>query len=602
MRKSSLTAIALALHYPYDGRMFNWAKHFPVFRRLIGSVKTYRTEFMFGIVGTVILSLIDAGFFWLIKPIINQGFIARDEHFIRWLPVLVVVIFLFRGVAGFASNYYITLVARNVVMDYRQKLFDQLLRLPATFYDQYSSGYLLSTIIYNVEQLAQASSEALLTVLRETSLLIGLVIVMFLVSWELSLIFLIVTPVISWIVRASSKRLRRLSSNVQESVGDVAHVAEEAIEGYKVIRIYGGQTYERNKFIDATRRNRHRELKVVVTNSIGTATIQFMIAIPIAITLFVATMPSIGISAGSFAAVVAAMINLLRPMRRLTLVNSDIQKGLAGAESVFRLLDAEVEKDKGHQQLQHATGAIAFENVSFAYPRSKTPVLQGIDFHIEPGQRIAFVGKSGAGKSTIINLLPRFYEASAGKITLDGRDIRDYRLADLRRQFSLVSQHTMLFDDTIAKNIAYGIQDVDREEIYRVAELAHALEFIDKLPDGIDTRVGENGTLLSGGQKQRIAIARALLKNAPILILDEATSSLDMESERLIQDGLETLMVNRTTLIIAHRLSTVVHADCILVIEDGTIIGHGNHKSLFNSCATYAKLYKIQSENSALSG
>lgn len=565
------------------------------YKRLLTFVRKYWAIFVLGIIGTTMLSLIDAGFTWMVKPIINQGFIHRDVYFIKWLPLVIIFIFLLRGVAGFISNYFINRVARNVVMDFRRLIFEKLLRLPAKFYDHNSSGHLLSTIIYNVEQVAQASSDALLTCLRESSLAIGLIAVMLVVNWRLSLLFLVISPLIAWVLKWSSSRLRRLSSSVQESVGDVTHVADEGIQAYKVIRLFGGQKYERKKFFLATKRNQQHELKVVITNSVGTAIVQLLIAIPIAITLLFATMPSMNVSAGSFAAIVAAMISLLRPVRRMTLVNAEIQKGVAGAGSIFTILDEEVEKDVGTRTLERSEGRIEYKNVNFRYVSSKGLTLRDITFSVEPGQTVAIVGRSGSGKSTLINLLPRFYEAHEGEIKIDGANIAEYRLMDLRRQFALVSQNTTLFDDTIANNIAYSVGDtVTREHIHEAARSAHAMEFIKQLPNGLDTLIGENGVLLSGGQRQRIAIARALLKDAPILILDEATSALDTQSERHIQAGLEQLMQKRTTLVIAHRLSTVKSADWIMVMEDGVIVECGTHRELIDRDGAYAALHDIQ--------
>lgn len=568
---------------------------FQTYKRLLQSAKPYWILFLLGAIATIIVSGTDATFTGLIKPIIDESFIKRDRSFIHWLPILIFGIFIIRGIAGFVSSYCISRVARTVVRDLRRLIFSRLLQLPAAFYDRNSSGYILSTIVYNVEQVAQACSDALMTVIRESSLAIGLIIVMFVVSWKLSLLFIIIAPFIMWVVKWSSVRMRRLSANVQQSVGDVTHVAGEGIDGYRVVRLYGGQEYENEKFNVATKNNLQRELKIVVTNGVGTSSMQLLLAIPIAVTLLVATNPSLHISAGSFAAIVAAMISLLRPVRRMSMVNTEIQKGVAAAESIFKMADEEVEKDTGTRTLSRVKGNIDFRNVSFEYSTSKRPVLKNINFTATAGQTVAIVGKSGGGKSTLVNLLPRFYEITSGSITIDDVNIDVYQLAELRKQFAFVSQDTTLFDDTVANNIAYGSTGpVDREKIIRAATAAHAMEFISQMQNGLDTKIGEDGVLLSGGQRQRIAIARALLKDAPILILDEATASLDVHAERHIQSALEDLIKDRTVLVIAHRLSTVENADRIIVLDEGEIVESGTHQSLLEKEGVYTALYRAQ--------
>lgn len=566
---------------------------FYLYRRLLHYARRYWLAFALGIIGTMFESGITAGFTWVMKPLLDKGFVARDPVFIRWLPVGIILAFLVRGGAGFMSNYYMAWAGRNVVMRFRQEIFAHLLRLPARFYDNTSSGQLLSAIIYNVEQVAKASTDALVTVVQETCLIIGLIVVMVIVSWQLSLLFLITVPVVAWIARHSSKRMRHLSSNVQTSMGEVTHVAEEAIEGYKVIRTFGGEAYEMNKFNQITAKNRFRELKIIATNTLASIGVQTIAGFVIAIMVYLATMKT-NITAGGFTSMIAAMLALLKPMRNLTTVNNTIQKGIAAADSIFSLLDEEPEVDRGTQQLTHTHGAIIYREVTFAYHPDKA-VLQHINFQAMPGQTIALVGRSGSGKTTLVNLLPRFYDGYSGQILIDGIDTRELHLADLRSQFALVSQHVTLFNDTIAHNIAYGrFANATTQEIIAAAEAAHAMEFIEKLPEGLNTLVGENGVLLSGGQRQRLAIARALLKNAPILILDEATSALDTEAERHIQAALDSLMHNRTTLVIAHRLSTVEKADNILVLNEGQIVEAGNHQQLLKLEGYYARLYNMQ--------
>ena len=566
---------------------------FKTYKRLLQSAKPYWILFLIGAIGTIAMSGTDAGFIGMIKPIVDHAFVNRNRSFIQWMPIIIFAIFIVRGIASFVSSYFIARVARTVVRDLRRLIFDKLLQLPAAFYDQHSSGYILSTIIYNVEQVAQACSDALLTILRETSTAIGLIVVMFVVSWRLTLLFIVIAPLIMWVVKWSSRRMRKLSANVQNSMGDVTHVAGEVIGGYRVVRLYGGQEYEHKKFDDVTQSNLQRELKVTVTNSVGASVIQFLFAIPIGVTLLIATNPIMHISAGSFGAIIAAMISLLRPVRRISTVNTDIQKGVAAAESIFNMIDEQSEKDTGTRSLDRVAGRVAFRHVNFEYSSSKKPVLKNITFSVDAGKTVAIVGKSGGGKSTLMNLLPRFYDITSGEMTIDDVNINVYRLSELRKQFAVVSQDTMLFDDTVANNIAYGLlSPVSREEIVRAADAAHATEFILQLPQGFDSTIGEDGVLLSGGQRQRIAIARAILKNAPILIFDEATASLDVHSERHIQVALEELMKDRTVFIIAHRLSTVENADMIMVLDDGEIVETGTHVSLLEKNGVYAGLYR----------
>lgn len=564
-----------------------------IYKRLLRYAWPYLFAILLGMLGTVVASGTDAGFAYVLKPLLDKGFIARDPSFIRWLPIGIFVAFLIKGSASFMSDYFMALAGRNVVMRFRQDIFAHLLRLPSRFFDHATTGQLLSTLIYNVEQIAKASTDALVTLVRESCLVIGLLIVMTLTSWKLTLLFLVTTPIIAVIARYSSLRMRRLSKSLQDSMGQVTHVAEEVIVGYKTIRIFGGENYEKNKFNDITARNRARELKVIVTNSIASASVQQIASIVIAIMLYFATASSSDITAGGFTSMIASMLALLKPMRNLTTVNSTIQKGIAAAESLFKLLDEPVEKNTGKYRVKRVKGQIEYRDVGFTYDNHQR-VLENINFIVEPGKTIALVGRSGSGKSTIVNLLPRFYDGFTGKITIDDMDVRDIHLPELREQFALVSQHVTLFNDTIANNIAYGRFNVDRAAIKDAAEAAQALEFIENLPQGFDTLVGENGVLLSGGQRQRIAIARALLKNAPILILDEATSALDTESERHIQSALEKLMHTRTTLVIAHRLSTIEKADIILVLDKGRIVEAGSHHTLLANQQHYARLHHLQ--------
>jgi subfamily B ATP-binding cassette protein MsbA len=564
--------------------------------RLLKSVKPYWLIFSIGILATIGASGIDAILVWAVKPIIDAGLVAQNTIFLKWLPIFIVIIFVMRGLVNLTSMYCVSRVGCSIVMDYRQQVFAHMLKLPAQFYDQESSGKLLSLLLYNISQIASAATDNLITIVSEGSLAIGMIVVMLAISWHLTLFFIVFTPVVSGIIHIMTKRQRKLSFTVQDSMADVTHIARESIEGYKIIRTFNGEEYEEGKFNKATLKNRHRELKVVITNALGTSSVQIVIAIPMALLIYIVGMSHLGISVGGFGAMIGAVLRLLTPLRRLTRVSTTIQKGIAGSVTVFEMLDTPTEKDTGIKPLTSAQGKIEYRNVTFNYAVSPNIiVLQNINFTVQPGQIVALVGHSGAGKSTLVNLLPRFYDVEHGEILIDDVNIKDYHLADLRKQFSFVSQQITLFNDTIGRNIAYGrIFDANEEEIFAAAKAAYILDFIRELPDGINTLIGENGLMLSGGQRQRVAIARAILKNAPILILDEATSSLDTESEQYLKAALEKLMSKRTTLVIAHRLSTVEKADRILVLDHGKIIEDGTHKQLIAADTYYSKLYRLQ--------
>lgn len=570
-----------------------------LYKRLVTYSKQYWPWFIVAIGANMAYSGIDALFTYLMKPLLDKGFVDHDVTFLKWLPLLIIGLFALRSIMNLLGDYMMAKIARNIVLTFRQQIFDKLLHLPCKYYDQESSGQLLSLIVYNAAQVSSACTNALTQFVQSGFLALGLLVVMFTLSWKLSLLLLITGPVVAIAVKLSSKRLRELSRKAQDSMGDIAHVAEEAIEGYRVVRIFGGEAYERKKFYKAVKSSMSQELKTIVAKAAGTSSVQMVGVFVLALLIYFATSTVGGgqqLTAGGFAAMIAAMLALLKPVKDLTTLNALIQRGLAGAETVFEMLDNPDERDDGQHEVSRVQGAIEFKAVSFTYSTAVSPVLQNINFKVHPGQVVALVGRSGSGKSTIASLLPRFYDLEQGSIVIDNVNVFDYKLKNLRQQFALVSQHVSLFNDTIANNIAYGCLDreVSDEEIRVAAKAAHALEFIDQLPEGLNTMIGENGVLLSGGQRQRLAIARAILKDAPILILDEATSALDSESERHIQAALEAVMKNRTTLVIAHRLSTIESADNIIVMDGGRIIEQGTHRGLLAQNGYYTKLYDMQ--------
>ena len=564
-----------------------------VYRRLLGYVRPYLGAFFLAIVGMVLFAATEAAFARIIQPLFDDGFVKKDPGVLQWIPLVIIGIFALRIVGSFLSDYCMAFVARSVIRDLRKQLFGQLLRLPVSFYETSSSGALLSKMVYDVEQLAEASSSVITVLIRDTLTIIALLLMLLYYSTWLTLILIAVTPVLVGLVVYVSKRFRKLSHRIQKSMGNVSTVSEEVIEANREIRIFGGQDYETRHFNEINDHNRRQFLRMAVTNALSSPVIQFIVAIAFALMIFFAF--RLELQVGEFGSYLTAMLLLMQHAKRLTTVNATLQRGIAAAQSVFEFLDRDAEVDDGHRELAQVRGEIEYRHLDFRYDAQGETVLRDVSLRIEPGQNVAFVGRSGAGKTTLVSLLPRFYDPVAGQILLDGHDIRELSLKNLRSHMALVSQHVTLFNDTIAHNIAYGaLESATEEDIRRAARAAHALEFIEKLPRGMQTVVGENGVLLSGGQRQRLAIARAILKDAPILILDEATSALDTESERFIQSALEELMQNRTTLVIAHRLSTIEKADVIVVMDKGRIVETGSHAELLARGGHYAALHRMQ--------
>jgi subfamily B ATP-binding cassette protein MsbA len=568
-----------------------------LYLRLLGYVKPYWKVFLASILSTVLVAATEPAFPALLKPMLDGSFVNKDPTWIKLVPLLLVAIFLVRGMATFISSYSMSWVANKVVFDLRGDMFRRLINLPTSYFENNSSGALISKVSYDVSQVTGAATSALTVLVGDSLTILGLLAWLIYLNWKLSLIALAVMPAILLSITLFSKRLRKMSRGTQRANGEVIHVLEESIECHKVVKIFGGQEYESNRFGQVSNALRHFNMKQTVAASATVPLVQIFAAIALAIIVYIATLQSAHneTTVGGFVSFITAMLMLLSPLKRLTGVNESLQRGLAAAESVFALIDEKPETDSGTISLGRAQGVLEFRKVSFAYPGAERDALKHISLNVKQGEVIALVGASGSGKTTLVNLIPRFHQPTGGSILLDGHDLQTIKLADLRDNVALVSQDVVLFNDTIAANIAYGKQSAASEaEIIAAAEAAHVMEFIREMPDGLQTFIGENGTRLSGGQRQRLAIARALLKNAAILILDEATSALDSESERHIQEALETLMKDRTTLVIAHRLSTIENADRIVVIQKGRVVESGSHGELLAANGVYANLYRIQ--------
>ena len=563
-----------------------------LYKRLFHYVLHYKAHFALSMTATAILASSNTAFLALIKEVTDEGFVKQSTEEVFVLPLMLFSLMGVRAVAAYFSTYSLRVVARRVVEVLRNQVFSKLMMMPASFFDANSNGLLVSKMTYDIERLSTVVTRSALNVLRDLLTVVGLVIYMLYLDWRLTLVFATVTPMIGLYLANTTPKLRLNAKRVQEAVGEITKTAEEAIAAQRIVKIFGAQAFERERFAEIVGRNRMLELRTARISGLNSFVVEIMSALALGLVVYYALEQ---FTVGEFAAFIGALLMLIAPIKHITTANEDLQIGLTAAQSIFDLLDMEEQQDEGMLPLQRAKGEIVFKGVTLRYPQAKKNALTDLGYEIHAGEKIALVGRSGSGKTTLVNLLPRFYELQQGMVLLDGVDIRQYPLATLRAQFSLVSQDIVLFNDTVFNNIAYGVlRNASEAEVIAAAKAANAWEFIQQMPHGLQSEIGDRGVRLSGGQRQRIAIARAILKDAPILLLDEATSALDSESELHVQAALDTLMQGRTTIVIAHRLSTVENADRIVVMDHGKVVETGNHQTLLAQNGYYSKLYHKQ--------